>query len=320
MDKFIFVLSLVFVYGVARAAQLVGNEVLLCTNGYSPDNSTCVTYDMGDCGSSDYNDLTPSSTSFISPSGTSCTTSGYKAKILPDTTVTLIYHGAVIGDEITLCNNGYSVNGTSCSTYSRGDCETNYYEIVTNATSFVSPSGTSCTTSGYKAKTLPNTTITLVYHGAVIGDEITLCSNGYSADGTSCTTYAATDCPSNFYNVNVGATSFAENNGSCGSGYHQYEADDICNYSPSGSACVNFCSSGELATGAGTCASLCGLGITKFRTSNGVVVPLWATKQTTPSLNIGYNNGVCYGNLTTEPTDEMSVWIKRDNNKYHTMK
>ena len=304
----------------AYSAQLVGNEITLCTNGYSPDNTTCTTYDTGDCDSG-YYDLSPDATSFISPSGDSCTYASYAARTLPDTTITLVYHGAVVGNEITLCANGYSPDNTSCSTYSRGDCASDYHEIETNATSFISPSNNLCTYSGYKSRTMPETTITLEYHGAVVGNEITLCANGYSPDGSTCTTYTQTgNCPNNYYNVNTGDAAFTAKNGSCASGYHQYDADESCGYAPTSSTCVNLCSSGQLSTSAGTCASLCSLGVTTLRTGNGVVVPLWSTKQTTPALNIAVGNGTCYGNLTTETADGPGIYLNYNNATYRTTK
>jgi hypothetical protein len=201
-------------------------------------------------------------------------------------------------------------------TYGKNDCDSGYYEI--EAGQMLSPS--ECSYSGYKRYTVQDNVFDIQFSGAVLGDEITLCNNGYSTNGTSCTAYAQGACPNSYHDIKSPDTSFTAYNGTCGTGYSRYVAQEPCGYMPSKQTCVGLCDNGELTTGAGTCASLCGLGITKFRTSNGVTVPLWSTKQTTPSLNVGYNNGVCYGNLTTEPTDEMAVWFQWDNNKYHTMK
>jgi len=318
MKKFIFLF--IFMCNGANSAQLVGAEITLCTNGFSPDNSTCTTYGGGDCDSG-YYDLTPTATSFVSAMNGTCSTSGYKSRTLPDTTITLVYHGAIVGDEITLCNNGYSSNNSSCSTYSRGDCDSGYYDLTPTATSFVSTMNGTCSASGYKSRTLPDTMITLVYHGAVVGDEITLCNNGYSSNNTTCTAYGSTNCPSGFYNIDTGSTSFTENNGSCASGYSQYIAEAKCGFEPDGSTCVNFCSNNELMTGTGGCSTLCGEGATVLRTSTGLRYPLWATKQTSPSLNVGFANGNrCYMNLTSEPTDSQSIWLQWENNKLHATK
>lgn len=304
----------------AHAAQLVGNPITLCNNGYSPDGSTCTSYSAGECDSG-YYDLTPSSTSFISPSDTQCSYASYKPRTLPDTLITMLYHGAIIGDEITLCNNGYSANNSSCTSYNTGDCDSGYHEIVTNATSFISPSGVQCTYGGYKPRTMPDTTITLEYHGAILGGEITLCDNGYSTNSTTCTTYTqGTACPTNYYDVKPSTAAFTAKNGSCASNYHQYIAEESCGYAPSKSTCVSLCDNGELTTNVGTCGTLCSLGATTLRTGNGVIVPLWSTKQTTPALNIAVGNGTCYGNLTTETADGPGIYLNYNNATYHTTK
>ena len=76
MKKFIFVFLSILLCGNVFAAQLVGNEITLCANGYSSDGSTCTTYADGECGTG-YYDLTTDSTSFVAPNGNVCATSGY---------------------------------------------------------------------------------------------------------------------------------------------------------------------------------------------------------------------------------------------------
>jgi len=43
---------------------------------------------------------------------------------------------------------------------------------------------------------------------------------------------------------------------------------------------------------------LCEAGITTLHIGNGISIPLYKKSRTTPSLHVGYNNQVCYGNLT----------------------
>lgn len=320
MKKIIFLF--LFICTGANSAQLVGSEITLCTNGFSPDGSTCTTYGAGECGVG-YYDLTSSATSFVSTTaGGVCNVAGYKARTLPDTTIELIYHGAVIGSEITLCANGYSPNGTTCTTYGVGDCSADYYDVKAGATTFVSSVNDSCSVAGYKSRTLPDTTIELIYYGMVVGSEILLCDNGYSPDNSTCTTYQQNDCPSEYYGINAGGTSFATtNNGSCASGYHSYIAEDSCGFEPAGSTCISYCENGDMTTGAGGCSTLCGAGATTLRTSTGLKYPLWATKQTTPSINIGFPSGErCYVNLTEEATDSQAIWIRLNGTKMHAMK
>ena len=97
--------------------------------------------------------------------------------------------------------------------------------------------------------------------------------------------------------------------------------DATCGFEPEGKTCVNFCGDGELTTGVGGCSALCGAGATTLRTSTGLKYPLWATKQTTPSINIGFPSGErCYVNLTEEATDSQAIWIRLNGTKMHAMK
>lgn len=319
MKKFVFLF--LFMCSGANSAQLVGNEITLCTNGYSADGSTCTPYDVGNCDSG-YYDMNIASTEFISQTLYSCTYNGYTKTTLPDTNIVIKYSGASIGDEITLCSNGYSADGSTCTTYDMGDCDTGYYEIVTNSTSFVSTTKNhQCIYTNYKSKLMPDNIIALYYHGAVLGDEITLCTNGYSADGSTCTDYIqSTDCPNNYYNVNPSATAFTLKTGSCASGYSQYTAEESCGFEPSKSTCVSLCENGLLTTSVGGCSSLCSLGVTTLRTGNGVILPMWTTKQTTPSINIGVQGGTCYVNLTESPVSEMTIHVNYDDKTYHAIK
>ena len=233
-----------------------------------------------------------------------------------------LFAAQIVGSEVLLCDNGYSPDNTTCTTYGIGNCDSGYHDITPSSGSFMitTPSEDLCDIGGYKPRTLPDTTVAVIHNGAIVGSEVLLCDNGYSPDNTTCTTYGAANCPTGYYGVVAGSASFAPKNGSCATGYSQYIAQDSCGYDLTASTCIDLCDDGRLTTNAGTCATLCGLGITTFRTSNGVIVPLWSSAQTQPSLNVGYNNGVCYGNLTDEPTDETSVWVRYGDNDLHMMK
>jgi len=286
--KFLTIILGLIVCDAAIAAEIVGSEILLCDNGYSPDNQTCETYTVGECGAGFY-DVGLGSTTFVSPTDSYCSYTSYKA-------------------------------------YSAGDCATGYYEIETNTTTFLAASNGRCSYASYKARTMPDAYTTLEYHGAVMGDEINLCDGGYSTDNKTCTQYATGDeCPANYYDVVTNGASFAAlDNGACPTGYRQYVAMESCGYNPSELTCVSLCSDGKLTTGVGTCADLCPLGITVLRSSNGVVVPLWSSSQTTPALNVGYNDGVCYGNLTTETatdaTTHREIYVDYNGTTMHTTK
>ena len=232
-----------------------------------------------------------------------------------------VHAAQIIGNEIALCDNGYSADGSTCTSYSTTDCDAGYHDLTPSNASFLAPTNNLCTYSGYSARTLPDTTITMAYHGFILGDEVVLCNNGYSSDNSTCTTYSAGDCPTGYLAVSNSEASFAVYNGSCATGYSKYVAEDSCGFELTDSTCVSFCPSNLLTTGAGTCSTLCDEGATVIRTSTGLRYPLWATKGTTPSLNIGFDNGNrCYVNLTSEPTNETSIWVQWENSKMHATK
>lgn len=43
--------------------------------------------------------------------------------------------------------------------------------------------------------------------------------------------------------------------------------------------------------------ALCDAGVSKIRTSTSLSIPLFATKNTSPSININYNDTICYADL-----------------------
>lgn len=229
-----------------------------------------------------------------------------------------VFGAQIVGSEITLCSDGYSANGTSCTSYAQNNCDSGYHDILATD-AFIAPQETECRYATYKKQTLPDTTTYLIYNGILVGAEITLCSNGYSTNGSSCTTYSNGYCPNDYYDLNNGETTFkALNAGSCGSGYKTYNAESACGYSLSGSTCVDLCVNGLMTTDVGTCASLCSLGATTLRSSTGLIIPMWSEKQTTPSVNIGINDGVCYINLVPGTTSASAIMFEYDNNRYHT--
>ena len=61
---------------------------------------------------------------------------------------------------------------------------------------------------------------------------------------------------------------------------------------------------------------LCGAGISVLKTSNGVSVPLYAEKYTSPALHIRYNGQVCYANLT-QGKSENAINIRYGGVVYH---
>ena len=77
------------------------------------------------------------------------------------------------------------------------------------------------------------------------------------------------------------------------------------------------CDAGYGCTAANTCEPLCTAGITKLNTSNGLSYNIYATRQTTPALNLWRNNTICYVNLT-HGTATNAINIQHGNAVYHT--
>jgi len=303
----------------AFCAQIVGAEKLLCTNGYSADNSTCTTYDVGNCGSG-YIEYENNKSTFIGVYENRCQISTYKKQTVPDTLIELTYSGLVSGAEVNLCTNGYSTNNSSCTTYGAHDCASGYYEQTSNTSTFIGVYDNKCVLSTYKKKTVPETTVVLTYRGLVSGAEVNLCTNGYSTNNSSCTTYGSGYCWNGYYDMNLGSTTFnAPTSGACASNAHTYTID-ACGYAPTAETCLDVCGDGQMYTDVGTCASLCSLGVTTLRTSTGLIIPMWETKQISPSINIGVNQGVCYVNLQSGTTSDHAIMIRYNDTTYHTTK
>lgn len=62
--------------------------------------------------------------------------------------------------------------------------------------------------------------------------------------------------------------------------------------------CPWACNNGYARTSNNQCAQLCTAGVTQLKVG-GMSIPLYASRQTTPALNIGYRGSVCYGSLVS---------------------
>ena len=82
--------------------------------------------------------------------------------------------------------------------------------------------------------------------------------------------------------------------------------------------CPWACDSGYGQTAGGQCLALCSAGITELHVGD-YVFNLYATKQTTPALNVKYNDTICYVSLATG-TGTNAMHIKtNDGTIYHTV-
>ena len=314
-----YVFALIFACGVAHSASLSSITPTICTNGYSDDGSTCTTYDVGDCGAG-YYELENNTSTTIAPNGSTCQVANYRPATIDSATFTLTYHGMLVGSTVdNLCTNGYSDDGSTCKTYGAGDCASGNYELTYNTSTTVAPNGSVCQVVNYKPKTVDNS-VSLTYHGLLVGSTVdNLCTNGYSADGSTCTTYTAGYCPNGYYSLSNNPSTFTDYTTSCASNYSQYSAESFCKYTTTTSYCLDVCGNGQYTTEFGTCASLCTAGATTLRTSNGILLPIWSSSQRTPSLNIGIGNDVCYVNLDTGTASETTLMFDVGGTTYHAV-
>lgn len=161
-------------------------------------------------------------------------------------------------------------------------------------------------------------------------DSSVLCPPGqFPANGT-CTAYSAGTCPDGMLNTaasSATSTTWATmTNGACPSGYAEQTISTIesaCDtydnhITAETPACLLMCTNGNIYTELNSCAALCN-GQNTLKTSTGLVFPMYATKQITPSLNVKVGNDVCYVNLVTGGQSD-SINIKYKDIVYHTVK
>ena len=94
-----------------------------------------------------------------------------------------------------------------------GSCTSGHSLLTGAGTSFIAPVSGSCEAPGYTLMTIPDE-YEVFYSGMVVGDEVTLCSNGRMVNGT-CVTYTAGDCASGNVSLVENGAFMAPVNGSC---------------------------------------------------------------------------------------------------------
>ena len=302
----------------ANGAELRGPERKLCNNGFTANGSSCITYARGSCSSGNVM-IDSSRSSFKATSGGTCSGTAYTLVTLP--VPFEILNSYVHGPTRKLCTNGYTPNGSSCYTYKQGECASGNRMIDMPRTSLKSTLANGTCANGLVSETLPaNFEILNSY---TMGPTRKLCTNGHTSNsnGTTCSAYPATNCPSNYRNMNGDAGTFAmQSDGACPDNTYALNTDfDACKSGANPAACIDFCNGSGWLTGLGTCASLCGAGVTTMRASNGLILPLWATKQITPSLNFKIGNNVCYVNVVPGQTNGHGLVLNDNGIQYHTL-
>lgn len=247
-----------------------------------------------------------------------CKNSGYSVREIPSD-IYPVFPGELVGDPISLCTNGQMIDG-ECVAYETGICNTDYVKMFVDSQFMPLNYGydSLCQSSGFSVRQIPSD-LYPVYSASLVGDPVTLCTNGYMSNGT-CVEYVAGECPANYVDLALNDNIFTRlTNGVCASGYRSYTTSPLCDENTTDSMCAILCSDNLLYTDIGTCASICSGEYTTLRTSTGLIYPMYSEKQITPSINIGMGENVCYVNLLPGQSDG-AINIQYDNKIYHTVK
>lgn len=204
------------------------------------------------------------------------------------------------------CSAGTQVatENAACTTPNTADWYTNAHTVNAGSKSTVS----SC----LAAKGYHNSGTTAANHAGVASCKTTCSGGQYVATaGAGCvgvgTGYY---CAGGTVAQNATLARTACTNGPANSAYTGGAASNACPWS---------CNSGYGQTSANLCAQYCAAGITELRLGNGVVVPLYAAKQTEHAIHVGYDGKVCYGSLAGGSAAS-ALNVNMGGTTYHTIK
>lgn len=205
-----------------------------------------------------------------------------------------------------------------CTTITRGKCNDGYYQIYAEPATFSGTSAGNSCTGAYAPATFSDW-FYIMYSGTLVSFGATLCGAGQYFVNGECKSYAQGECPTGLYQVTAASEMFLPTNlGACNDGYTAYNITTNCTDGiANNGTCALLCGSGLKYTGVGTCAPLCTTGVTTLNTSVGRSWLLYATRQTTPSLVVKTDAGICYANLVPgTATDAINVQTET-NDIYH---
>lgn len=190
---------------------------------------------------------------FTQPNNGKCEMPGYNLTTIPDE-LSAIYNGTLVGTAIKVCPNGY-LNGSSCTDYAQGHCESGYYDMAGVGASAVSERvGNTCVVGGYAVRELPNS-VYAIYNGFTAGTTISLCGADAYRNGSSCVSLTGVGCPTNYKKLPLASDvlSMMPDSGSCDNTKHSYSFNQSCDASPTEDSCVLVCGDGYSYTNVGTC-------------------------------------------------------------------
>ena len=224
-------------------------------------------------------------------------------------------------EDSDLCANGYYRSNGECVAYASGGCPSGRYNSAVVSTTFTASEDGNCY-AGYDTYSRSGDDVYPLVDSSTV-----LCPPGqYMANGV-CTAYKAGTCPENMLDTTTNSSTWSPMSGGvCPSGYIEQTiatVESACdtydnNITDETPACLLMCTNGNIYTELNSCAALCN-GQNTLKTSTGLVFPMYATKQITPSLNVKVGNNVCYVNLVTGGQSD-SINIKYKDIVYHTVK
>ena len=189
-----------------------------------------------------------------------------------------------VARELTMkCDPGYYYKNNTCVAYTQGGCLSGYYDETPaiQDSMFDMTYGGKCT-GGMEPM------LSRLFAAYAVRSSVAHCGAGYYPTTSGCAAHATDNCPTNYYAITP-ATAFVrgDENDECATNYSLYNDTDFC---------LKFLGNNmsELCTPQLTCNA----GVTTFRTSTGIILPLYRDRVTTPSLNFLIGNGnLCFVNL-----------------------
>jgi len=300
----------------ATGASVVRFGATLCEPGFQLSKGTCVSIERGECPAGYY-------TTVIAPQTFSSLTlknqcmNAYNKIPLPDN-LYAIYSGVVVNFGATLCAADEQMVSAKCEKKEQHRCPDGFYKTSVAGSTFSAPSANlgQCM-NAYNEYEYPEYS-SLIYNGVLVSFGATLCPAGQYMSAGACTTFERGECPADFYQIPVAAeTLTTPEMGVCATGYSSYHLHADCNAGQTGGGfCAILCDGGLHYTGAGTCAEICPYGGGMLRTSGGVSYPLYAERQTTPSLVLKTADGVCYINCLSGSA-RGAINVKTRDKTYH---
>ncbi len=304
------------VSGMAQAAELVNFGPAFCEPDMLRIDGECVARERGRCNAGYYvANIADTTYSAISLRMRCMNT--YNEVDLPDF-FDPIYNGVLVDFGPTFCGENQIMVDGKCERRTQGRCPDDFYQtpIAQNTFAAMTVGGEMCMNT-YAMYEMPDF-FSAIYNGVLVDFGPTFCGAGMRYIDGGCVPASRGDCPTGFYDVTADdATLVKTTDGACEKGYSLYGMGINCASRPGdASMCAILCDDGTLYTGFGTCAAGC-TGARAIRTSTGVTIPLYAERQSSPTLNVETSGGaVCYGNMMPG-VDKGAINIKYNDTTYH---